>query len=83
MIIDMYGSHIITYLFLPFFTLGFKGPQTLTFKQMQMKAIKKVKRQHEGPKKPRNPDDSEEKVEALYDADMDDLDSSDLGEEEK
>ena len=34
-------------------------------------------------KKERNPDNSEEEVEALYDADMDDLDSSDLGEEEK
>ena len=40
-----------------------------------MKAIKKFKKKNQGVKKERNPDNSEEEVEALYDADMDDLDS--------
>jgi hypothetical protein len=44
-----------------------------------MKAIRKEKKKQEGEIKV----DSEEEAEALYDADMDDLDSSDLGEEEK
>jgi len=48
-----------------------------------MKAIKKVRNQQQGVIKQKDPDNSEEEVEALYDADMDDLDSSDLGEEEK
>ena len=56
----------------------------MSVKQIQMKTIKKFKEKEEEAKEgPKSRIKSEIKPESLYDADMDDLDSSDLGEQEK
>ena len=61
------------FLLLPIFTLKHKNSKIT--KQIQMRKIKKFKMEKEQAK--------EEEVESLYDADMGDLDSSDIGEQEK
>lgn len=84
---------------LPVFTLRYPAQRSIDMKQLELKAIKKYKKREDQKKvaqaqreieKEQRPDtmrqrrmQQEDEDTNLYDADWDDLDSSDIGEDEK
>lgn len=95
-ILDCYGAQVFILCITPIFTLKYPTQKALDMRQLEMKAIKKYKEKENKAKEQNEKADvdpgeqarrrrmqQQDEAANLYDADMDDLDSSDLGEEEK